>query len=117
MGAGLMERAAQDTIFLPPPARTVDAGGQKEPLEIGLLIVAFNSVLARIPPRPLVVTGRTWTLEDKLALIEERLQSGPAGLLELILESQDRLEAVVTFVARPELPRRALSRVGQKAHC
>jgi segregation and condensation protein A len=114
MAASLMDRVDRDTFSFPPPARTVEAGGQEEPLEVGLLVVAFNSVLARIPPRPLVVTGRTWTLEDKLDLIKDRLRSGPIEVLELILESEDRLEAVVTFVAVLELLRRALIRVRQR---
>ena len=111
---GLMERAEQETFSFPPPARTIEAGGQEEPLEVGLLVIAFNSVLARIPPRPVVVTGRTWTLEEKLDLITVRLREGPIELLELILESEDRLEAVVTFVAVLELLRRSLIRVRQK---
>ena len=91
-----------------------EAGGQEEPLEVGLLIVAFNSVLARIPPRALVVTGRTWTLQEKLDLITDRMLRGPIELVELILESEDRLEAVVTFVAVLELLRRSLVVVRQK---
>lgn len=114
MAEGLMERAEQDSISFPPPARPVEAAGQEEPLEIGLLVVAFNSVLARIPPRPVVVTGRTWTLDEKLDLITRRLRDGPIELLELILESEDRLEAVVTFVAVLELLRRSLISVRQK---
>jgi len=114
MAEGLMERAAQDSFSFPPPARAIEAAGQEEPLEIGLLVVAFNSVLARIPPRPVVVTGRTWTLEEKLEVITHRLREGPIELLELILESEDRLEAVVTFVAVLELLRRSLVRVRQK---
>src|SRR5467141_3614999 len=114
MAEGLMERASQETFSFPPPARPVEAGGQEEPLEIGLLVVAFNSVLARIPPRPVVVTGRTWTLEEKLDLITRRLREGPIELLELILESEDRLEAVVTFVAVLELLRRSAISVRQK---
>jgi segregation and condensation protein A len=114
MAGELMERAQNDSIAFPPPARPVEAGGQEEPLEVGLLIVAFNSVLARIPPRQLVVTGRTWTLQEKLDLITDRLRKGPIELVELILESEDRLEAVVTFVAVLELLRRSLVRVRQK---
>jgi segregation and condensation protein A len=114
MAEGLMERAEQESFSFPPPARPVEAAGQEEPLEVGLLVVAFNSVLARIPPRPLVVTGRTWTLEEKLDLITHRLRKGPIELLELILESEDRLEAVVTFVAVLELLRRSLISVRQK---
>jgi segregation and condensation protein A len=114
MAEDLMERAERDSISFPPPARPVEAAGQEEPLEIGLLVVAFNSVLARIPPRPVVVTGRTWTLEEKLDLITQRLRDGPIELLELILESEDRLEAVVTFVAVLELLRRSLINVRQK---
>src|ERR1700693_2339413 len=114
MAQGLMTRAEQETFAFPPPARPVDAAGQEEPLEVGLLVVAFNSVLGRIPPRPLVVTGRTWTLEEKLEAITTRLRRGPIELLELILESEDRLEAVVTFVAVLELLRRSLISVKQK---
>ncbi len=110
----LLERAQQETFAFPPPARPVEAGGQEEPLDVDFLLEAFHRVLARIPPRPLVVTGRTWTLQEKLDLISGRLRDGPIELVELILESQDRLEAVVTFVALLELIRRSLVRVRQK---
>jgi len=110
----LLERAQQETFSFPPPARPVEAGGQEEPLDVELLVVAFNSVLARIPPRPVVVRGRTWTLQEKLELISDRLRRGPIELTELILESEDRLEAVVTFVAVLELLRRSAIRVKQK---
>jgi segregation and condensation protein A len=114
MAGELMQRVEQDSFAFSPPARPVEATGQEEPLEVELLLVAFNSVLARIPPRPLVVTGRTWTLEEKLDAISERLRKGPIELVELILESEDRLEAVITFVAVLELLRRSLVSVRQK---
>jgi len=110
----LLERAQQESFAFPPPARPVQAGGQEEPLDVDFLVEAFNRVLARIPPRPLVVTGRTWTLQEKLDLITERLRRGPIELVELILESEDRLEAVVTFVALLELIRLSAVRVRQK---
>lgn len=114
MAGELMERAQSDSFAFPPPARPVEAGGQEEPLEVGLLLVAFNSVLARIPPRQLVVTGRTWTLQEKFDMLTIRLRQGPIELVDLILESEDRLEAVVTFVAVLELLRRSLVRIQQK---
>jgi segregation and condensation protein A len=114
MAQDLMQRAEQETFAFPPPARPVEATGQEEPLEVGILVAAFNSVLARIPPRPVVVTGRTWTLEEKLELIMHRVREGPIQLLDLILESEDRLEAVITFVAVLELLRRSLITVRQK---
>lgn len=114
MAGELMERTKNDSFAFSPPARPVEAAGQEEPLEVDLLVVAFNSVLARIPPRPLVVTGRTWTLQEKLDLVTDRLRKGTIELVELILESEDRLEAVVTFVAVLELLRRSLVRVRQK---
>jgi segregation and condensation protein A len=114
MAGELMERGQQESFAFPPPARPVEAQGQEEPLEVGLLVVAFNSVLARIPPRPVVVTGRTWTLQEKVDVITQRLGRGPIELVELILESEDRLEAVVTFVAVLELLRRAVITVRQK---
>ena len=83
-------------------------------LDVDVLVAAFNSVLARIPPRPVVISGRTWTLEEKLDVITERLRKGPIELIELILESEDRLEAVITFVAVLELLRRSLVSVRQK---
>ena len=110
----LLERAVQESFAFPPPARTVEAGGQEEPLDVDFLVEAFNRVLARIPPRPVVVRGRTWTLQEKLVLITDRLREGPLELVELILESEDRLEAVVTFVALLELIRRSTVRVTQK---
>ena len=110
----LLERAQQETFSFPPPARPVEAGGQEEPLDVEVLVVAFRSVLARIPPRPVVVQGRMWTLQEKLDLISDRLRKGPLELVELILESEDRLEAVVTFVAILELLRRYAIRVKQK---
>ncbi len=114
MAQDLMDIAEQESFAFPPPARPVEAAGQEEPLEVGLLVMAFNSVLARIPPRTVVVRGRTWTLEEKLELITRRLQSGPIELVELILESEDRLEAVVTFVAVLELLRRSVITARQK---
>jgi segregation and condensation protein A len=114
MAQDLMVRAQQETFAFPPAARPVEAGGQEEPLDVAVLVAAFNSVLARIPPRPVVITGRTWTLDEKLELITERLRRGPIELVELILESEDRLEAVVTFVAVLELVRRSAIIVRQK---
>jgi segregation and condensation protein A len=114
MAGELMARTQNDSFAFSPPARPVEAAGQEEPLDVDLLVVAFNSVLARIPPRPLVVTGRTWTLEEKLDVLTARLRKGPIELVELILESEDRLEAVVTFVGVLELLRRSLVRVRQK---
>jgi segregation and condensation protein A len=110
----LLERAQQESFAFPPPARPVEAGGQEAPLDVDVLVAAFSSVLARIPPRPLVVRGRTWTVQEKLELIRDRLREGPIELVELILESEDRLEAVVTFVALLELVRRSMVRVRQK---
>ena len=110
----LLERAEQESFAFPPPTRPVEAGGQEQPLDVETLVAAFNSVLARIPPQPVVVHGRTWTLQEKVDLISERLQNGPIELIELILESEDRLEAVVTFVAVLELIRRSMIRVRQK---
>src|SRR5437660_8187878 len=114
MAGELMERAQQETFAFPPPARPVEAGGQEEALNVDFLVAAFNSVLARVPPRPLVVHGRTWTLQEKLDLITDRLRHGPIELVELILESEDRLEAVITFVALLELVRRSAVSVRQK---
>ena len=114
MARGLMERAAVDPVAFPSPVRKVEVEGQEAPLEVGLLVIAFRDVLSRIPPRPVTVTGRAWTTEEKLDLITQRLRRGPIDLVELILESEDRLEAVVTFVALLELLRRGAVTVRQR---
>ncbi len=114
MAEDLMRRAGEERYAFPPPARTIDAEGQEEPLEVALLLTAFQSVLARIPPRPLVFQGRSWTPEEKMAVLEERLARGPVDFVALLLESEDRLEAVVAFVAMLELLRRGRIRLRQR---
>ena len=110
----LMERAAADSASFPPPAREVAVGGQEEPLRLDALVLAFQNVLARVPPRPLVYVGRTWTVEGKVSALEDRLRHGPFDLVDVLLECEDRLEAVVTFVALLELLRRGTVRVRQR---
>ena len=114
MAEGLMERVAEEPFAFPGAPRTIDVEGQEEPLELTNLVVAFQSVLARLPPRPVVVHGRSWTLQEKLDALTARLRRGPIDLVEVLLESEDRLEAVVTFVALLELLRRGEVQVRQK---
>ena len=111
---GLMARAAEDATSFPPPAREVGVEGQEEPLRVDALVVAFQSLLARVPPRPLVFIGRSWTVEGKLDSLEQKLRTGPFDLIGVILECEDRLEAVITFVAILELLRRNAIRVRQR---
>jgi segregation and condensation protein A len=114
LAEGLMARAANDETSFPPPGRNVEVEGQEEPLKVDALVVAFQSLLTRVPPRPLVFVGRSWTVEGKLEILGRRLRSGPFDLVEMILECEDRLEAVVTFVAILELLRRGSVRVRQR---
>jgi len=114
MAERLMERAAADEPSYPGPTRQVEVEGQEEPLQVAALVAAFQSVLARIPPKPLVYVGTGWTLEDKLDALDRRLRQGPFDLVEVLLECGDRLEAVVTFVALLELLRRGGIRVRQE---
>ncbi|MDQ6637863.1 MAG: segregation/condensation protein A [Candidatus Dormibacteraeota bacterium] len=114
MAHELSRRAERDETSFPPPVREIETEGQEVPLRVDALVVAFQSALARVPPRPLVFTGHTWTLEDKLKALRSRLAQGGFDLTELILESLDRLEAVVTFVAILELLRRGEIRVRQR---
>jgi segregation and condensation protein A len=111
----LMERAAGDITSFPAPPREVDVEGQEEPLRVDALVVAFQSILARVPPRPLVYVGRSWTVEGKLEWLERRLQDGAFDLVQVILDCEDRLEAVITFVAVLELLRRGAVRVRQRS--
>ena len=110
----LMERAAADEPSFPGPARPVGVEGQEEPIQVAALLAAFQSVLARLPPLPLVYVGTRWTVEDKIEALTQRLSRGPFELVHVILECRDRLEAVVTFVAVLELLRRGSIRARQE---
>lgn len=110
----LMARAAADATSFAPPAREVPVEGQEQPLQVEVLVIAFQNVLARIPPRPLVYSGRGWTMEEKVEALRARLRLGAFDLVDLILASADRLEAVVTFVAILELLRLDEIRVRQR---
>jgi segregation and condensation protein A len=110
----LMERAASESHAYPSPARSVDVEGQEAPLEVGLLVNAFKDLLNRVPPRPVTVTGRSWTTEQKVEALTGRLLRGAVNLVDLILDCEDRLEAVVTFVALLELLRQGRVTVRQK---
>ena len=110
----LMDRAASEAVAYPSPARTVEVEGQEAPLEVGILVNAFKDLLKRVPPRPVTVTGRAWTTEQKVEALTHRLLRGPLNLVDLILDCKDRLEAVVTFVALLELLRQARVAVRQK---
>lgn len=114
MAEDLMRRAEAEMVAFPPPPREVEVDGQEQPLEVINLLTAFQAVLARIPPRPVVFQGRSWTLEDKVQLLETRLRRGRVDLVDLLLQSEDRLEAVITFVAMLELLRRGAIAVSQR---
>jgi segregation and condensation protein A len=109
----LMERATAEAFAFPSPARPVEVEGQEAPLEVDLLVNAFKDLLSRLPPRPVTVTGRSWTTEQKVEALTGRLLRGPLNLVDLILDCEDRLEAVVTFVALLELLRQARVTVRQ----
>ena len=110
----LMDRATAEAHAFPSPARSVEVEGQEAPLEVALLVSAFKDLLTRLPPRPVTVTGRSWTTEQKVEALTGRLLRGPLNLVELILGCEDRLEAVVTFVALLELLRQGRVDVRQK---
>jgi chromatin segregation and condensation protein Rec8/ScpA/Scc1 (kleisin family) len=62
----------------------------------------------------LVYVGHAWTLDQKLEVVRDRLRLGPFDLVGLVLESRDRLEAVVTFMAILELLRQGEILVRQR---
>jgi len=114
MAEQLMERAAVDEPSYPGPTRPIAVEGQEEPIQVAALLAAFQSVLARLPPLPLVYVGHSWTVEGKIDVLQQRLLRGSLELVEVLLECRDRLEAVVTFVAVLELLRRGGVRVRQE---
>lgn len=114
MAEKLMERAAAGEPSFPAPGRPVEAEGQEEPLQVAALVSAFQAVLARVPPRPLVYVGTRWTVEDKVEHVRGLIQRGSFDLVDVILRCADRLEAVITFVAVLELLRLSEIRVRQE---
>lgn len=114
LAQGLMERASQQEFSFPAPVREIAAAGQEEPLQVEALVGALEALLARIPPRPLVVTQERWTLEDRLEDLNRRLAEGGFDLVQVLLQSQDRLQAVVTFVALLELLRQGRVSIRQE---
>src|SRR5262249_14820536 len=90
MAEQLMERAAVDEPSYPGPARPVAIEGQEEPIQVAALLAAFQSVLARLPPLPLVYVGTRWTVEDKIEQLTGRLSRGSVELIETLLECRDR---------------------------
>ena len=109
-----MARAEADQTSFPPPLRDVEVEGHEQPIPVHALVVAFQSVLARLPPRPLVYVGIAWTVDQKVEVVRDRLRRGSFDLVEVILESQDRLEAAVTFMAILDLLRRGEILVRQR---
>ncbi|MGH7698273.1 MAG: segregation/condensation protein A [Candidatus Dormibacteraceae bacterium] len=113
MAESLTERVVAESFSFPPAARQVSAAGQEEPLQIDALMVAFHGLLARLPPRPLVVVDQAWSMDDGLNLLQSQLREGSFDLVQLLLRCRDRLEAVVTFVALLELLRRGRVKIRQ----
>lgn len=112
----LLARREAEVESYPAPPREIEARGQEQPLRVDALIIAFQSLLQRLPPRPLVFVGNSWTMEDKLDALQARLdRERRFDLVAVILESEDRMEAVVTFVAFLELLRRRVVRMYQRA--
>lgn len=112
----LLARREAEVESYPAPPREIEARGQEQPLRVDALIIAFQGLLQRLPPRPLVFVGNSWTMEDKLDALQARLdRERRFDLVAVILESEDRMEAVVTFVAFLELLRRRVVRMYQRA--
>src|SRR5258707_1330174 len=84
MAEKLMERAAADEPSYPAPTRQVEVEGQEEPIQVAALLAAFQAVLARVPPRPLVYIGTRWTVDDKLAALQHRLRRGRPVVIEVV---------------------------------
>lgn len=114
MAGKLLREMGGEPAEFPTPPRPLPSEPEPEEVEPDLLVRAFQDLLSRIPPRPLQVTGERWTLEDKVDLLSKRLESGAIDLVETLLACQDRLEAVITFVAVLELLRKGNVQVRQE---
>ena len=120
MAQELMERAEQETFAFPPPPRPPEPlcvlpmsrtrAAMLLPTELDL--VALRS---KARERARIVDRYQYELGELLAISRAiSSERDVVRLLGLILESEDRLEAVVTFVAVLELLRRSVISVRQK---
>lgn len=78
------------------------------------LAAAFRDILTRLSDaEPLPVGAATFSVEDKMAEIRERLRGGPLAFEALFEAVASRLEAVAAFLALLELLRRGEAEVDQ----
>ena len=78
------------------------------------LAAAFRDILARLSEaEPLPVGAVTFSVEDKMAELRERLRGGPLAFEALFDAVASRLEAVAAFLALLELLRRGEAEVEQ----
>ena len=79
------------------------------------LAAAFRAVLARLSEEePVPVGAVTFSVEDKVAEIRDRLHAGPLQFEELFTGVTTRLEAVACFLALLELLKRGEATVEQR---
>lgn len=80
------------------------------------LAAAFRAVLERLgEEEPLPVGVRTFSVEEKMTELRERLQQGPLRFEELFAGVATRLEAVACFLALLELLKRDEATVEQES--
>ncbi|HMK44231.1 MAG TPA: segregation/condensation protein A [Dissulfurispiraceae bacterium] len=105
--------------FAKAPVPDEEVKGEPEPylFDVNLfdLMGALRSVLSRVPPETMKISRETLTVQDKIALLLEKLEAEETiRFSDLFVSDRTRLHVIVTFIALLEVLRLGLARVYQE---
>lgn len=79
------------------------------------LMGALRTILSRVPPETMTITRETLTVQDKISLLIERLESEPTvRFTEMFVSDKSKLHVIVTFLALLEILRLGIARAYQE---
>jgi segregation and condensation protein A len=79
------------------------------------LMGALRTILSRVPAETLTITRETLTVQDKISLLIDRLESeSTVRFSELFAEDRSKLHVIVTFLALLEILRLGIARAYQE---
>lgn len=105
--------------FSRPPMEEEQIEAEPEPLlfDVNLfdLMGALRTILSRVPPETMTITRETLTVQDKISLLIERLESEPTvRFTEMFALDTSKLHVIVTFLALLEILRLGIARAYQE---
>jgi segregation and condensation protein A len=79
------------------------------------LMGALRTILSRVPPETMTITRETLTVQDKISMLIERLETEPTvRFAEMFIADTSKLHVIVTFLALLEILRLGIARVYQE---